>query len=518
MTVSSNLTIGICAVGGATGAVSVAGGSLFVTNAAGNAVLNVKSGTLTLDSGTLTVDTLVMTNACGRFVRTGGTLVVSNEILSAGLDADGDGLPNAWEQQYGLDPFDPSGGNGASADPDNDGLSNAEEYALGLNPTVDDFVVTAVNVQSNDIRITWTTFGGKTNRVFVSSSLDTNTFTALSPLIIIPGSGVVTTNYLDVGGATNPPPRFYIVRLATAIQPVRFLFDAGHAQSAGNADWVIDADVRNIAWNNAGTFTLTGNDSNAQRIPTPPASGIVSNTAETYWSGALSAWAVDLVKRGHSVETLPAGATFTYNTADSQDLTNYDVVVVDEPNILFTLAEKQALLSFVSNGGSLFMISDHSNSDRNSDGVDSPIIWMDFLTNNLVTNNPFGIMFPTSDASGINTFNHNILGDPILNGPVGLATNVAYFNGNQFQIDHTKNSTVTSHMWFGTAADSNNLCAVASLSYGKGRVVVVGDSSPIEDGTGDPGDSLFNGYTGDLGPIQRIWILNASEWLAEPFK
>ena len=54
---------------------------------------------------------------------------------------------------------------------------------------------------------------------------------------------------------------------------------------------------------------------------------------------------MDLVKRGHSVETLPAGATFTYNTANSQDLTNYDVVVVDEPNILFTLSEKQARLA-----------------------------------------------------------------------------------------------------------------------------------------------------------------------------
>lgn len=307
------------------------------------------------------------------------------------------------------------------------------------------------------------------------------------------------------------------VCVAGNAQAARFLFDAGHAQTAGNADWIIDADVRNIFWNNSGTFTLTGSDSNAQRIPTPAASGIISNTLETYWDGGISAWAVDLVKRGHSVETLPAGATFTFNTANSQDLTNYDVVVVDEPNILFTLVEKQALLNFVTNGGSLFMIADHSNSDRNNDGFDSPEIWMDFLTNNLVANNPFGIVFPSSTASGINTFNHNIVGDPILNGPVGLVTNTAYFSGNRFQIDHTKNPTVISHMWFGAASDSNNFCAVASLGYGNGRVVVVGDSSPIEDGTGDPGDTIFNGYTGDLGETNRIWILNASEWLSAPF-
>ena len=294
------------------------------------------------------------------------------------------------------------------------------------------------------------------------------------------------------------------------------MIDAGHAQSGGNADWVIDADVRNIVWNSSGTFTLTGSDSNAQRIPTLSASGIISNTPETYWDGGISAWAVDLVKRGYSVESLPAGTTFTYNTANSQDLTNYDVVVVDEPNILFTLTEKQALLNFVFNGGRLFLISDHTTSDRNGDGVDSSIIWMDFLTNNLVSNNPFGIIFPSSNASGVNTFNHDIVGDPILNGPVGLATNTEYFSGNRFQIDHTKNPTVISHMWFGTVGDSNNLCAVASLRYGNGRVVVVGDSSPIEDGTGDPGDTLFNSYTGDVGGTNRIWILNASEWLAAP--
>jgi IPT/TIG domain len=314
------------------------------------------------------------------------------------------------------------------------------------------------------------------------------------------------------------------VCLAANAHAARFLFDADHGESAGNADWVIDADAYNLTWNSSGTFTVNtgGNESNAQRIPTPLASTITSNTPETYWSGALSAWGVDLVKRGHSVETLPAGTTLTYNTANSQDLTNYDVVIIDEPNILFASTEKQALVNFVQHGGSLFMISDHAVSDRNSDGQDSVSIWNDFLTNNGLTNNPFGITFRTtgtgSNESGNNTFNHSIVGDPILNGPVGLATNVAYFNGNQFQIDNTKNPTVVSRMWFGLSSDSNNFCALASLQYGSGRVVVCGDSSPIEDGTGDPNDSsLFNGYTGDAGGVQHIWILNSSEWLAAPF-
>lgn len=199
----------------------------------------------------------------------------------------------------------------------------------------------------------------------------------------------------------------------------------------------------------------------------------------------------------------------------------YDVVVVDEPNILFAMSEKQALLNFVANGGGLFMIADHTLSDRDADGFDSVTIWTDFLGDNGLVFNPFGIYFPNwdtgSNESGKNTFNHNILGDPILNGPVGVATNMEYFNGNEFQIDNTKNPTVISHMWFGALGDSNNCCGLASLRYGNGRVVC-GDSSCFDDGTGDPHDSsLYDGYTTDAGGVQHIWILNASEWLAAPF-
>ncbi len=50
-------------------------------------------------------------------------------------DADSDGLPGVWETQYGLDPNDGTGVNGADGDGDNDGLTNTQEFALGLDPT-----------------------------------------------------------------------------------------------------------------------------------------------------------------------------------------------------------------------------------------------------------------------------------------------------------------------------------------------------------------------------------------------
>jgi len=120
----------------------------------------------------------------------------------------------------------------------------------------------------------------------------------------------------------------------------KFLFDASHGELAGNADWALDVDNGTVP-----------------RYPTPAASGITSSTSESYWTAALSSWGVALVKLGNSVENLPSGTAITYgNTSNPQDLANYSVFVVDEPNTLFTASEKTAIVNFVKNGGGLFMI------------------------------------------------------------------------------------------------------------------------------------------------------------------
>lgn len=46
-------------------------------------------------------------------------------------DRDGDGLPNAWEERYSLNPADPAD---APVDSDGDGMSNLAEYAAGTDP------------------------------------------------------------------------------------------------------------------------------------------------------------------------------------------------------------------------------------------------------------------------------------------------------------------------------------------------------------------------------------------------
>jgi len=71
--------------------------------------------------------------------------------------------------------------------------------------------------ESNNLRVTWTTVGGKSYRVQTNavgaSDGSTTHFSDLSPLFSIPGVGESTANYLHVSGATGVPGRDYRVRL-----------------------------------------------------------------------------------------------------------------------------------------------------------------------------------------------------------------------------------------------------------------------------------------------------------------
>jgi hypothetical protein len=275
----------------------------------------------------------------------------------------------------------------------------------------------------------------------------------------------------------------------------KFLFDASHGELAGNADWVLDVDNGAVP-----------------RYPTPAASGITSTTSESYWTAALSSWGVALVKLGNSVENLPSGTAITYgNTSNPQDLANYSVFVVDEPNTLFTASEKTAIVNFVKNGGGLFMISDHDVSDRNSDGYDSPAIWNDLMTNNSVQANPFGYSIALTNISETSS---NVLASStnvILHGSQGNVSQLKFSNG--ATISKTSGSQATPLIWRGSSAQglSNIMCATST--FGTGRVFVITDSSPADDGTGSAGNTVYPGWTeiASHAPLH----LNASLWLAK---
>ena len=145
------------------GNLQVNGGSLIVTNATHDATLNM-GGTFTLNGGTLQVDKLVMTNSCISFIHDGGTVIAGSVVLD----------PNA-------------------------------------------FRITSITQQGNDLNITWLMGPGQTNTLQVITGdghggYRTNGFTDIFVATNNPVAGTVT-NYLDVGGATNVPARYYRARL-----------------------------------------------------------------------------------------------------------------------------------------------------------------------------------------------------------------------------------------------------------------------------------------------------------------
>jgi hypothetical protein len=285
-----------------------------------------------------------------------------------------------------------------------------------------------------------------------------------------------------------------------AQQPIKVLFDAAHGQTAGNADWVIDQD-----------------NSGPQRVPTPLQSTVTATTAETYWNGALSSWGIALVKRGYQVETLPSSGRLTYGDAsNAQDLKNYPVFIVDEPNTKFTTAEKTALLAYVRNGGGLFMISDHNISDRNGDGWDSPHIWNDWLSTTTGAS-ALGITFDYNNLV-INTSNvPTIAQDSLLHGPAGDVSRMEYHNGATLTLDRTVNPSLRGVIFNPGASNTGTTGVfVAYGRLGKGRVVALGDSSPPDDGTGASGNSLYDGWAAEAGGDHARVLINATIWLATP--
>ena len=112
-------------------------------------------------------------------------------------------------------------GAAGDADPLGKGMSNTNQFLAGLNPTnpASLFRIVSIVSQGDDSALTWTTAGGRTNIVQVTSGdatggYNTNNFADVpASLTILPGSGDISTNYIDPGGATNFPSRYYRVRL-----------------------------------------------------------------------------------------------------------------------------------------------------------------------------------------------------------------------------------------------------------------------------------------------------------------
>ncbi|MEU2927359.1 hydrolase [Streptomyces sp. NPDC007251] len=270
----------------------------------------------------------------------------------------------------------------------------------------------------------------------------------------------------------------------------RILFDNAHAETAGNADWIISTSQPDPLGQNS------------------------SPSAETDWTGALSSWGVALQKTGgYSLKTLPSGAALSYGGSSSTDLSNFDTLVLPEPNTLFTSAEKTAIMNFVKNGGGLFMISDHTGADRNNDGSDAVKILNDLMTNNSVdSTDPFGFSIDSLDISSGYPAAVNDSTDPVLHGSFGTVTKSLIADGTTATLKPSDNANVKG-LVYRSGYSGNTGAFFLTSTFGSGRVAFWGDSSPIDDGTGQSGNTLYDGWN-DSGATNAALALNATAWLS----
>src|SRR5205823_8114238 len=106
------------------------------------------------------------------------------------------------------------------------------------------------------------------------------------------------------------------------------------------------------------------------------------------------------------------------------------------------------------------------------------------------------------------------INDPVLHGPIGNVTSVKWSSGTSMTLNNIANSTSKGIVFMTSTSSGTTGVMCASATFGKGRVVAFGDSSPCDDGTGDPNDNLFNGYFIDASGSHQRLLMNATIWLA----
>jgi len=130
------------------------------------------------------------------------------------LDSDNDGLLDAWEVRYGLNPASAAGIWGAGGDPDGDGLTNAQEQSAGTNPqdALSTLRLGLVLLTNNTARLSWSGVVGKKYQLEFSTNL-------LIGFADYPGTNFPLTavstneNFSDSSTNLTAGTRFYRIRV-----------------------------------------------------------------------------------------------------------------------------------------------------------------------------------------------------------------------------------------------------------------------------------------------------------------
>jgi hypothetical protein len=98
---------------------------------------------------------------------------------------------------------------------------------------------------------------------------------------------------------------------------------------------------------------------------------------------------------------------------------------------------------------------------------------------------------------------------------MGNCPGMEWHNGTTADIFPAKNSTITGDVFVGSSTSADTGIMFGHGRYGNGKFAFEGDSSPTDDGTGNPKSSLYTDFSGDPGDEEEIIIVNTTIWLAE---
>jgi hypothetical protein len=135
----------------------------------------------------------------------GSTSSFATNRTATMVDSDGDGIPNAWESLFGLNPFV----NDADLDYDGDGWTNKQEYIAGTNiADPKSRLVSTVTMGTNgDVSIDLQNTGARSYRIEKRSSLSPST--PWMPFIDNVYVTQPTLHITDPGAAAASPSAFY---------------------------------------------------------------------------------------------------------------------------------------------------------------------------------------------------------------------------------------------------------------------------------------------------------------------
>jgi hypothetical protein len=134
------------------------------------------------------------------------------------------------------------------------------------------------------------------------------------------------------------------------------------------------------------------------------------------------------------------------------------------------------------------------------------------MTNNTVdSSDPFGFSVDLLNVASGTPKAITDTTDPVLNGSFGTVTGSDFYNGTTETLKPADNSSVKG-LLYRSGYSGNTGAFFTTSTFGSGKVAIWGDSSDVDDGTGQSGNTLYDGWN-DSTATNGALALNATAWL-----